>query len=84
MSATETTGGRLLATALRVYELDVSSATTARELRGLQWQLAASDGVRGVFMTARDDVLAVLYRGDRAAFEALAGVLAADAHETVR
>jgi hypothetical protein len=84
MSVTETTGGQRLAGALRLHQFDVGWAATARELRGVQWQLGASDDVRGVFMTARDDVLAVLYSGDRAGFEALARALAPDGRKTVR
>jgi hypothetical protein len=61
---------------MSVYELDISWATSASERRRLRWQLIASDAVKGVFLTARDDVLAVLYTGNRHAFEALARALA--------
>ena len=52
---------------MRVFELDISWAATASERRHLQWELLGSEDVRGVFLTARDDVLAVLFAGDDAA-----------------
>jgi hypothetical protein len=58
-----------------VYELDISWATTASERRRLRWELTAADEVKGVFLTARDDALAVLYQGDRRDYEALARTL---------
>jgi hypothetical protein len=61
---------------MSVYELDISWATSASERRRLRWELIASDEVKGVFLTARDDVLAVLYKGERRGFEALARALA--------
>jgi hypothetical protein len=61
---------------MSVYELDISWATSASERRRLRWELIASDEVKGVFLTARDDVLAVLYKGTRREFEALARALA--------
>ena len=61
---------------MSIYELDISWATTASERRRLQWQLIVSDEVSGVFLTARDDVLAVLFTGDGKGFEALARTLA--------
>ena len=54
---------------MSVFELDISWAATARERRSLHWALITSDEVRGVFLTARDDVLAVLFGGDRWAFD---------------
>ena len=54
---------------MRVYELDTSWAATAEERQHLRWELLACDQVRGVFLTAREDVLAVLYAGDRLAFD---------------
>ena len=53
---------------MSVFELDISWAATARERRSLHWALITCDEVRGVFLTARDDVLAVLFGGDRWAF----------------
>jgi hypothetical protein len=57
---------------MRVYELDISWAVTTEERRHLRWELTACDDVRGVFLTARDDVLAVLYGSDRLAFDSWA------------
>jgi hypothetical protein len=54
---------------MSVFELDISWAATACERRSLHWELTACDQVRGVFLTARDDVLAVLFGGDRWAFD---------------
>ena len=61
---------------MSVYELDISWAISASDRRRLRWELIASDEVKGVFLTARDDVLAVLYKGERGDFEALARALA--------
>jgi hypothetical protein len=61
---------------MSIYELDISWATTASERRRLQWQLIVSEEVCGVFLTARDDVLAVLFSGDQEGFAALARALA--------
>jgi hypothetical protein len=61
---------------MSIYELDISRGMTANERRRLFWELIASDEVSGVFLTARDDVLAVLFSGDRRGFEALARTLA--------
>jgi hypothetical protein len=60
---------------MSVYELDISWATTARERRRLHWELLACEKVRGVFLTARDDVLVVLFGGDRLIFKAWARTL---------
>jgi hypothetical protein len=61
-----------------VYELDISWATTARERRSLHWALVACDEVRAVFLTARDDVLAVLFGGDRWTFDTFIRTLQPD------
>ena len=53
---------------MTIYELDIGWAVTANERRYLHWELLACDDVRGVFLTARDDVLAVLFSGDRLDF----------------
>ena len=63
---------------MSVFELDTSWATTARERRSLQWELSACDQVRGVFVTARDDVLAVLFDGDRWTFDSFIRTLQPD------
>jgi len=61
-----------------VFELDISWAATAHERRSLQWELSACDQVRGVFVTARDDVLAVLFDGDRWTFDSFIRTLQPD------
>jgi hypothetical protein len=53
-----------------MYELEIGWARTAAERRYLHWELLACDEVRGVFLTARDNVLAVLFSGDRDRFRA--------------
>jgi hypothetical protein len=60
---------------MSVYELDTSWAATADERRHLHWELLASEQVQGVFLTAREDELAVLFAGDRIAFDAWARTL---------
>jgi hypothetical protein len=60
---------------MRVFELDISWAATASERRHLQWELLAREEVRGVFLTAREDVLTVLFSGDFRAFDAWARTL---------
>jgi hypothetical protein len=60
---------------MRVFELDISWAATASERRHLRWELLASEKVRGVFLTAREDALAVLFSGDRCVFDAWARTL---------
>ena len=67
---------------MSIYELDISWATTANERRYLHWELLASERVRAVFVTARDDVLAVLFGGDRRDFVAWSRPLAGDLHVT--
>jgi hypothetical protein len=57
---------------MSIYELNISWATSARELRRLRWELTAAEEVSGVFVTSREDVLAVMYTGARAGFDALA------------
>jgi hypothetical protein len=60
---------------MRVFELDISWAATASERRKLRWELLASEQVRGVFLTAREDALAVLFSGDRGTFDVWATTL---------
>ena len=67
---------------MSIYELDISWATTANERRYLHWELLASDRVCAVFVTARDDVLAVLFGGDRRDFDSWSRSIATDLHET--
>jgi hypothetical protein len=53
---------------MSIYELDIAWAETANERRYLRWELLACEDVRGVFLTAREDTLAVLFDGDRRVF----------------
>ena len=53
---------------MSLYELYVGWAATANDWRYLRWELLACEEVRGVFQTPRDDVLAVLFSGERLAF----------------
>jgi hypothetical protein len=54
---------------MSLYELDISWAASADELRQLRWELLSCDQVRGVFLTGRDETIAVLFDGDRDRFE---------------
>jgi hypothetical protein len=67
---------------MSIYELDISWATTANERRHLHWELLASERVRGVFLTARDDVLAVLFGGNRRDFDTWSRTFDKDLHTT--
>jgi hypothetical protein len=58
-----------------VYELDISWAATASERRRLHWELLACEKVLGVFMTAREETVAVLFDGDRLGFSSWANAL---------
>jgi hypothetical protein len=69
---------------MSIHELDISWAMTASERRRLHWELMSCDEVSGVFLTNRDDVLAVLYSGERRGFEVLARALAPESSEPVR
>jgi hypothetical protein len=69
---------------MSIHELDISWAMTASERRRLHWELMSCDEVSGVFLTNRDDVLAVLYSGERGGFDALAQALAPESSEPVR
>jgi hypothetical protein len=60
---------------MSVYELDISWATTTNERRHLRWELLACDKVLGVFLTAREDSVAVLFAGDRLGFRSWAKAL---------
>jgi hypothetical protein len=66
-----------------VYELDISWAATRSERRRLHWELLACEKVLGVFLTAREDTVAVLFAGDRPGFRALAHQLEPDPREAV-
>jgi hypothetical protein len=62
-----------------IYELEIGWAETANERRYLYWELLACDEVRGVFLTARDDVLAVLFDDERLDFPTWARSVAPEA-----
>lgn len=53
---------------MRIYELDIGWAETAKERQYLFWELLACDEVVGVFRTDRDGALAVLFSGERDRF----------------
>jgi hypothetical protein len=61
---------------MSIYELDTGWAETADGRRYLHWELLACERVLGAFPTARDDVLAVLFDGDRNQFDEWAKTLA--------
>jgi hypothetical protein len=63
---------------MSIFELDVSWEITASERRYLRWELLACEQVRGVFLTAREDVFAVLFNGDRLDFNSWARTLEPD------
>ncbi len=68
---------------MSVNELDISWAATASERRHLHWELLACEEVLGVFLTASEDSVAVLFAGDRLGFRAWATRLDPDPHEAV-
>jgi hypothetical protein len=68
---------------MSVYELDISWAATANERRRLHWELLASEKVLGVFLTAREDSVAVLFAGDRLGFRTWAKALEPWPHEAL-
>ena len=53
---------------MSLYELEIAWATSESERRYLRWELLACEEVLGVFLTARDDMLAVLFTGGRLRF----------------
>jgi hypothetical protein len=57
---------------MSLHELDIGWVKSANARRYLYWELLACEDVHGVFQTARDDTLAVLFSGDRPAFRAWA------------
>jgi hypothetical protein len=48
---------------MSLYELETGWARTANQRRYLLWELLACEEVHGVFLTSRDEVLAVLFDG---------------------
>jgi hypothetical protein len=63
---------------MTIYELDIAWAATTDERRLLRWELLSSDAVHGVFVTAREETLAVLFDGSRAEFAAWSSALTRD------
>jgi hypothetical protein len=61
---------------MSLYELEIGWAETANERRYLHWELLACDDVHGVFRTAREDALAVLFDGGRREFDDWASTIA--------
>ena len=61
---------------MSLYELEIGWAASENERRYLRWELLACQEIRGVFLTAREDLLAVLFSGDRLAFREWARSLA--------
>ena len=61
---------------MSIHQLDIGWAVTANQRRHLHWELLACEEICGVFPTARDDVLAVLFSGDRLHFREWANSLA--------
>jgi hypothetical protein len=51
-----------------IYKLHIGWAESANEQRYLRWELLACEEVRGVFLTAREDMLAVLFNCDGLGF----------------
>ena len=64
---------------MSLYELEIGWAQTPDERRYLHWELLACDDVRGVFHTARDEALAVLFDGGRREFRDWARNIAPEA-----
>ena len=57
---------------MKLYELDIGWARSANERRSLYWELLDCDDVQGVFRTASEEKLAVLFSGDRLGFRSWA------------
>jgi hypothetical protein len=53
---------------MSLYELEIGWAASENDRRYLRWELLACEEVRGVFLTAREDLLAVLFSGGRLGF----------------
>jgi hypothetical protein len=53
---------------MSLYALEIGWATSESERRYLRWELLACEEVCGVFLTVRDDMLAVLFSGGRLRF----------------
>ena len=60
---------------MSLYELEIGWAETANERRYLRWELLTCDEVLGVFHTAREETLAVLFDGGRREFREWASTI---------
>jgi hypothetical protein len=60
---------------MRLYQLDISWAASAQELTALRCNSRAATRVGGVFLTGREDTLAVLYAGSSHDFDRWARTL---------
>ncbi len=70
---------------MSIYELEIGWAASANARRYLCWELLACEEVLGVFTTAREDTLAVLFSGDRLSFRTWASsVVPSRDHDTTR
>jgi hypothetical protein len=67
---------------MSIEQLDIGWASTASERRRLRWELMSADDVGGVFLNSREDVLAVVWKGDTRRFGEFARSLARDALPT--
>lgn len=59
---------------MRIYELEIGWVETAVEARHLRWELTACDEVRGVFASAREDTVLVLFDDEWTDFDAWAAL----------
>ena len=64
---------------MSLYELEIGWAQTANDRRYVRWELLTCDEVRGVFHTAREEALAVLFDGGRREFRDWASTIAPEA-----
>jgi hypothetical protein len=63
---------------MNIHTLDISWAATTNERRSVHWELLACERVHGVLATERDEVLAVLFYGNRRSFDRCARTLEPD------
>ena len=70
---------------MSIHELEIGWAASANDRRYLRWEFLACEEVLGVFTTAREDTLAVLFSGDRLSFRTWASsVEPSRDHDTTR
>ena len=68
---------------MSICRLDIGWAVTANQRRHLHWELLACEEVLGVFLTAREDSVAVLFAGDRLGFRTWVTALEPGPHEAL-